>query len=87
MSQHRDLMLHLNEYPITQLIAANKYSILRLSERIRELEWRGFIIDRRTAHGTNRHGNAMRYTVYSLSKCVSNRKLFKSLYGTKKACK
>lgn len=81
MSQNRDLIFHLQHFPITQLIAANKYSILRLSERIREIEARGFRIDRRTAHGVNRHHNAIRYTVYSLPKTRENQRLFKSLYG------
>lgn len=81
MSQNRDLIFHLQRAPITQLIAANKYSILRLSERIREIEARGFRIDRRTAYGVNRHNNAIRYTVYSLPKTRENQRLFKSLYG------
>lgn len=87
MNQQTALIFHLQHKPISQLVAAREMGIYRLSERIRELEFRGFQIDRRTAEQTNRYGNTTRYTVYSLVKCPANARLFKALFGFKKPCK
>jgi len=83
MSQRIALLSHLQKADISQLVAFNKLGICRLSERIREIEWQGFRIDRRTAEMVNQHGNTCRYTVYSMPKTAKNQKLFKDIYESR----
>jgi len=83
MSQRIALISHLQKNEISQLVAFNKLGICRLSQRIIEIEWQGFRIDRRTAKMVNQHGNTCRYTVYSMPKTAKNQKLFKDIYGSK----
>ena len=83
MNQQTALLHHLRHSEISQLVAFNKLGICRLSERCRELEFKGFQIDRRTATMTNRHDNTVRYTIYSLPSTTKNLALFYKLFGKK----
>lgn len=81
MNQQTSLMYHLRHAEISQLVAFNKLGVCRLSERIRELEFRGFEIDRRIAKMENQHKHTARYTIYSLARTARNRRLFSELFG------
>ena len=83
MNQQTSILHHLRHAELSQLVAFNKLGVCRLSERIREIESRGFAIDRRTATMTNRHDNTVRYTVYSLPATTKNLTLFYKLFGKK----
>ena len=52
--------------PITQLEATMRYGILRLSERIRELEAVGCVIEHQRVSVPNREGKKAMVTRYSL---------------------
>lgn len=62
LTQKQAVLKHLRERgSITTLIAFQKYQLCRLSERIRELEADGYIINRGRIHKNGKH-----YTAYSL---------------------
>lgn len=70
MNQQTVLLRYLKTHKrgITQLDAADKLGILRLSERIREIERLGHVIEHRAEQRINRHGNMCRYVRYILVK-------------------
>lgn len=62
LTQKQEVLKHLRERgSITTLIAFQKYQLCRLSERIRELEADGYIINRGRIHKNGKY-----YTAYSL---------------------
>lgn len=87
MNQNRAILQFMQKNEISQLIATYEIGALRLSERIREIEFMGFRIDRRKAEMPNRFGNMARYTVYSLPRCRENLALLKKIMGEKKTTK
>ena len=70
MNQRQALLRYLKTHKrgITQLDAINKLGIARLSERVRELEKIGAVIEHRAEQRINRHGNMCRYVRYILVK-------------------
>lgn len=87
MNQNRAILQYMQKHEISQLVATYEIGALRLSERIREIEFMGFRIDRRTAEMPNRFGNMARYTVYSFPRCRENLTLLKKLFGNNKKAK
>lgn len=67
MSQRELVLQHCKKYgSITQLEATNEYGILRLSERIRELEREGYVFKRETKRYKNKSGRIRHYMRYIL---------------------
>ena len=68
MNQNQALLKYLkrNRSGITQWTAAFDLGILRLSERIRELESEGHTIHRHRERGENRYGNPVSVVKYKL---------------------
>ena len=69
MNQKTALLKYLkaNKSGLTQWTAAEKLGILRLSERIRELEKEGVKIIRKRMTATGRYGNKVSPMKYSLA--------------------
>ena len=66
MTQNERIMRHLKDYgSITSLEAVSEYGILRLASRIHELR-RTNSITGQTVAATNRYGEAVHYTRYTL---------------------
>jgi DNA-binding HxlR family transcriptional regulator len=71
MSQNAQVLMHLEAgQPITQLEATMKYGILRLSERIRELERLGCVINHESVSVPTRSGKSATVTRYTLLKGI-----------------
>lgn len=87
MNQNRAILQYMQKHEISQLVATYEIGALRLSERIREIEFMGFQINRRKAEMPNRFGNMARYTVYSFPRTRENQALLKKLFGNNKKCK
>lgn len=69
MNQKTALLKYLKAHPsvgVTQWTAAEKLGILRLSERIRELEREGVKVVRQRMTATGRYGNPVRPMRYML---------------------
>ena len=72
MTQNEALLKYLKKHKgITQWDAAEKLGILRLSERVRELESDGYLIARSSCNKTNRYGHNSRFVRYSLARTLS----------------
>lgn len=69
MNQNTALLKYLrNHSHVTAWTAAEKLGILRLSERVREIESSGVKVKRRwSATGVNRYGHRVRVMMYSLA--------------------
>lgn len=69
MNQKTALLNYLkrNRKGITQWSAAEQLGILRLSERIRELEAEGHVIHRQREHAIGRYGNPVQPMRYKLA--------------------
>ena len=67
MSQNAQVLMHLEAgQPITQLEATMKYGILRLSERVRELEAVGCVINHERVSVPTRSGKNATVTRYTM---------------------
>ena len=67
MSQNGKLLAYLQQHgSVTQLEAFNGMGICRLSERVRELESLGFVIEHRSVTVPARDGKTARVTRYRL---------------------
>ena len=55
MTQNKQLIRHLKKHPITTIQAVLRYRILRLSERIREIEAEGHSIHRESIVENGHH--------------------------------
>lgn len=62
---------------ITQYEATLNYGVLRLSQRVTELEDLGFLIMRHWVDGVNRYGNKVRYMEYRMPRMATSIKLYK----------
>lgn len=67
MTQCEKIHRHLQDYgSITPVEALREYGVMRLAARIKDLKKRGVAIQSRRTSGTNRYGERVRYSVYSL---------------------
>lgn len=67
MSQYADIIAHCKTRKhLTTMVAMQRYGVCRLSQRIIELEQRGYVFSRRIVTIINRHGRPCRFTAYSL---------------------
>jgi hypothetical protein len=75
MSQNAQVLMHLESgQPITQLEATMKYGILRLSERVRELEAVGCVINHERVSVPTRNGKKATVVRYSLISGIPDHK-------------
>ncbi|MBQ0113309.1 MAG: helix-turn-helix domain-containing protein [Bacteroidales bacterium] len=66
-SQCDKIVRHMNEYgSISQLEAMQEYGIMRLASRISDLKKKGYVIEDKMVHRTNRYGEPVHYKRYSL---------------------
>lgn len=67
MTQCEKIHRHLQDYgSITPVEALREYGVMRLAARIKDLKKRGVYIQSRRTSGTNRYGECVRYSVYTL---------------------
>ena len=67
MNQENRILEYLREHEyITALVAQKEFGIMRLSARIKDLQARGYSFKKETVTATNRYGEQVRFTGYSL---------------------
>lgn len=52
--------------PINPMVAIQEYGIMRLASRISDLRKKGYLIQKKLIHGTNRFGEPTHYAEYRL---------------------
>lgn len=67
MKQTERILDHINRFgSITPLEALKEYGIMRLASRVHDLKKQGVYLNRTTETATNRFGETVHYTRYSL---------------------
>ena len=67
MTQTERILEHVQKYgSITPLEALKEYGIMRLASRVHDLKKRGVYLNRTTEKSTNRFGDTVHYTRYTL---------------------
>lgn len=67
MTQTERILEHVQKYgSITPLEALKEYGIMRLASRVHDLKKRGVYLNRTTEKSTNRFGETVHYTRYTL---------------------
>ena len=67
MTQTERILEHVQKYgSITPLEALKEYGIMRLASRVHDLKMQGIYLNRTTEKSTNRFGETVHYTRYTL---------------------
>ena len=67
MTQTERILEHVQKYgSITPLEALKEYGIMRLASRVHDLKKRGVYLNRTAEKSTNRFGDTVHYTRYTL---------------------